>query len=67
MRLAPLTTVADDSRTMLTNGLARGASNTTGSHQCGVGHCGAAVQLATYTICRFFANAWRAVSAWEAN
>jgi hypothetical protein len=33
MRLAPLTTVADDSRTMLTSGLARGAINTTGSHQ----------------------------------
>jgi hypothetical protein len=32
MRLAPLATVADDSRTMLSIGLTRGAY-TTGSHQ----------------------------------
>ena len=43
MRIATLTNVADDSRTMLISGLTLAVAVTTaGSHQCSVGHIGAA-------------------------
>ena len=45
MRLAALTNVADDSRTMLCDGLATRCANTASSHQGLPGHRGAAVRL----------------------
>src|SRR5262245_48522174 len=45
MRLAALTNVADDSRTMLCDGLTTRCANTASSHQGLLGHRGAAVRF----------------------
>jgi hypothetical protein len=49
MQLALLTTVANESRTMLSSGLIRGWPAAS-AHQCTVGHCGAAVHLYTVSL-----------------
>jgi hypothetical protein len=52
MRIAALTNVADDSRTMLSGGLGSTVTGiTASSHQCYFGHRGAAI--------RFLAQIWQ--------
>src|SRR2546423_15607837 len=48
MRFAALTNVADDSRTMLCDGLTTRCANTASSHQGLPGHRGAAVRFLPY-------------------